>query len=210
MSKRKGSDDSTDNDPQPPSKRSQCNQAGFHVACTRHPPTQPATITTSMSRITMLALRTSGNRFRPKHRERSHTPAALLPQNPTPASLPQASLPDNASIHTEDNSVATNAAKPKCSRNHNAQVCNHHQSIPIDVLTSFIGKAPRVAILFRDATLDEILQHDGLGDFLRQLYCMEYEHEDSIFKCKDCSGGCQLCCQNCLVKLHQHSPLHRI
>lgn len=146
MSKRKGSDDSTDNDPQPPSKRSQCNRAGFRVACTRDPPTRPATITTSTSRITTLALGTSGNRFRPKHRERSHTPAAPLPQNPTPASLPQASFPDDASLYTEDNSVAADAAKPKRSRNNNAQVCNHHQSVPIDVLTSFIGKAPRVAI----------------------------------------------------------------
>ena len=142
MSKRKGSDDS--NNDQPPSKHSR-NRAGFHVACTRDRPTRQATITTSTSRITTLALGTSGHCFRPKHRERSHTPAAPLPQNPTPASSPQASFPNDASINTEDNSVDTDAAKPKRNRNNNAQVCNR-QSVPIVVLTSFIGKAAPVAI----------------------------------------------------------------
>lgn len=58
--------------------------------------------------------------------------------------------------------------------------------------------------------LDEILRHDGLGDFLGYQYCVECEEQDGIFKCRDCSGGCRLHCQACIVKMHRHAPLHRI
>ncbi|KIJ96214.1 hypothetical protein K443DRAFT_134179 [Laccaria amethystina LaAM-08-1] len=119
MSKHKGSDDSK-NDPQPPPN---CihNRPGFQVAHTRDPPTQQATITSSMSGITTLALGASGDRLKAKHRERSHTPAAPLPPTPTPASLLQTSFPDNISLHTEDNPAATDTAKPKRKHNNNAQ-----------------------------------------------------------------------------------------
>ncbi|KIJ90500.1 hypothetical protein K443DRAFT_116509 [Laccaria amethystina LaAM-08-1] len=65
-------------------------------------------------------------------------------------------------------------------------------------------------LYLRDATLDEILRHDGLGDFLGHRHCVDCGQEDGIFKCRDCSGGCLLRCQGCVVKAHQHLPLHRI
>ena len=62
----------------------------------------------------------------------------------------------------------------------------------------------------RNATLDEILHHDGLGDFLRHQFCVECNKEMGFFKCKDCSSGCRLRCQACIVKAHRETPLHRI
>lgn len=63
---------------------------------------------------------------------------------------------------------------------------------------------------FQDATLDELLRHDGLGDFLGYEYCVTCNKEPGLFKCKDCSGGSRLHCQACTVKSHQNTPLHRI
>lgn len=63
---------------------------------------------------------------------------------------------------------------------------------------------------FRDATLDEILRHDGLGDYLGQLLCCACNIHPGFFKCKDCSGGGRLKCQACVVNAHQDTPLHRI
>ncbi|KDR76587.1 hypothetical protein GALMADRAFT_67342 [Galerina marginata CBS 339.88] len=63
---------------------------------------------------------------------------------------------------------------------------------------------------FRDAALDEILRHDGLGDFLDHQYCVACNNEIGIFKCKDCLSGCRLRCRACMVKAHQDTPLHRI
>ncbi|EDR11733.1 uncharacterized protein LACBIDRAFT_314283 [Laccaria bicolor S238N-H82] len=63
---------------------------------------------------------------------------------------------------------------------------------------------------FQDVTLDKILRHNGLGDFLGHQFCMECNEEMGIFKCKDCSSGCYLCRQFCIVKAHQETPLHRI
>ncbi|EDR06772.1 uncharacterized protein LACBIDRAFT_299636 [Laccaria bicolor S238N-H82] len=84
-------------------------------------------------------------------------------------------------------------------RSHNPSVSN---PTPISKLLEWLS--------FRDATLDEILRHDGLGDFLGNQLCMGCNEETGLFKCKDCSSGCHLRCQACVVKAHSETPLHRI
>lgn len=59
-------------------------------------------------------------------------------------------------------------------------------------------------------TLDEILRHDGLGDYFGHQECYVCHNEPGVFKCKDCSGGGRLRCQLCILKAHQDTPLHRI
>ncbi|KDR65963.1 hypothetical protein GALMADRAFT_232763 [Galerina marginata CBS 339.88] len=61
-----------------------------------------------------------------------------------------------------------------------------------------------------DTTLDEILCHDGLGDYLGCQECFACHDEPGVFKCKDCSGGGRLRCQACIVQAHKDTPLHRI
>ena len=62
----------------------------------------------------------------------------------------------------------------------------------------------------RDMTLDEILHHNGLGDYLGHQECYICHNKPRVFKCKDCSGGGRLCCQLCILKAHQDMPLHHI
>ena len=65
-------------------------------------------------------------------------------------------------------------------------------------------------LAFRDATLDKILWHDGLADYLEHQNCIACGKEAGIFKCQDCFGGSHLRCQSCMVRLHEAAPLHRI
>ncbi|KAF8333820.1 hypothetical protein F5887DRAFT_892938 [Amanita rubescens] len=62
----------------------------------------------------------------------------------------------------------------------------------------------------RDASLDEILRHDGLGDFLGNTTCITCKEDAGTFKCRDCCGGGRLRCRACIVRMHQDIPLHRI
>src|SRR6266550_5028700 len=65
-------------------------------------------------------------------------------------------------------------------------------------------------LALHDASLDEILRHDGLGDALENMTCFVCKKDDGIFKCKDCTGGGRLRCQSCIVHMHCDTPLHRI
>ena len=65
-------------------------------------------------------------------------------------------------------------------------------------------------LTLRDTTLDEILRHDGLGDYRGEHNCYACNVEPGVFRCKDCLGGGRLRCQACLVKAHRETPLHRI
>jgi len=79
------------------------------------------------------------------------------------------------------------------------------------LLSTFILKSKLQEWLsLRDTTLDEILRHDGLGDYLGHPLCCVCNIQPGLFKCKDCSGGGRLRCQSCVVKVHQDMPLHRI
>ena len=63
---------------------------------------------------------------------------------------------------------------------------------------------------FRDTFLDELLCHDGLGDFLGQTECSNCKKSAGVIKCKDCPSGRMLKCPDCVVELHQALPLHRV
>lgn len=58
--------------------------------------------------------------------------------------------------------------------------------------------------------MDEVLRHDGLGDFLGQTSCSSCHKHDGIFKCKCCSNGRLLKCLDCTLVTHQTLPLHRV
>ena len=58
--------------------------------------------------------------------------------------------------------------------------------------------------------MDELLRHDGLGDFTGQTSCSSCRKHDGIFKCKSCSNGSMLTCLDCTVLTHQMLPLHRV
>ena len=62
----------------------------------------------------------------------------------------------------------------------------------------------------QETLLDELLHHDGWGDFLTQSKCFLCKGKDSIYKCEDCSHGALLKCKACLVSVHLLDPLHQI
>lgn len=65
-------------------------------------------------------------------------------------------------------------------------------------------------LAFRQSCLEELLHHDGHGDFLGHKCCSSCGKGDGVYKCKDCFSGGLLCCQECLVTAHRDHPLHRI
>lgn len=65
-------------------------------------------------------------------------------------------------------------------------------------------------LIYRQACVDELLRHDGLGDFLDNKFCVSCNKVAGMYKCKDCFSGCSLRCRDCLVHSHQDHPLHRI
>ena len=106
--------------------------------------------------------------------------------------------------------------KPKQKRNNTTQVCESTftcMTLYSDAVQwhKFTLKSKLLKWLsFWDISLDEILCHDGLGDYLDQPRCCICNIGPSLFKCKDCFGGGRLRCQGCVVKVHQDTPLHRI
>jgi hypothetical protein len=75
-------------------------------------------------------------------------------------------------------------------------------SYPQDQLTEWLK--------FRSTFLDEIIRHDGLGDFLDHTECSHCGKVPGVIKCKDCANGRMLQCQDCTVAYHQNLPMHRI
>lgn len=65
-------------------------------------------------------------------------------------------------------------------------------------------------LVFRESCLDELLRHDGLGDFLGNTLCVSCLGAEGVYKCKDCLGGSLLRCRDCLVNSHRDHPLHRV
>lgn len=206
MSKRRNNDALKDNT-QPTAKRVR-NPPGFRVA---RPPSTAASSSTN-SRITALVVGSNG-RLAGKRKDRSHP---ILPANinPTTTDLPEdtnygTDLPEDA-FQASSTDVPTEP-KPKRKRNNDTQVCDFFTDHYFPDWLQFISKSKLQEWLsFRDTTLDEVLRHDGLGDYLGQLGCSTCNIGPGLFKCKDCSGGSRLRCQNCIVKSHQDIPLHRI
>ena len=65
-------------------------------------------------------------------------------------------------------------------------------------------------LVFRQTCLDELLRHDGLGDFIGRTGCASCSEAAASYKCLDCLSGSLLRCKHCLVTSHQDNPLHRI
>lgn len=60
---------------------------------------------------------------------------------------------------------------------------------------------------YRESFLDEMLRHEGLGDFDTLPPCIDCGEASASFKCADCFGQ-GLLCQECTVKAHRLLPLH--
>jgi hypothetical protein len=63
---------------------------------------------------------------------------------------------------------------------------------------------------FRECCLDELLRHDGHGDFFGLELCISCKTINGVYKCLDCFSGGLLRCRGCLVEAHRDHPLHRI
>ncbi|KAM6497786.1 hypothetical protein JOM56_005734 [Amanita muscaria] len=63
---------------------------------------------------------------------------------------------------------------------------------------------------FRQTCLDELLRHDGRGDYLKGHNCATCQEGEGVFKCLDCFDGGLLRCKACLVAAHHIHPLHRV
>ena len=82
-------------------------------------------------------------------------------------------------------------------------------SSPIDFVF-FCWKSKLLEWLWLRDMTDEILCHDRLGNYLGHQQCCECHDKPGVFKCRDCSGGGHLCCQACVVRVHQDLLLHCI
>ncbi|KAJ6609627.1 hypothetical protein B0H10DRAFT_2297035 [Mycena sp. CBHHK59/15] len=65
--------------------------------------------------------------------------------------------------------------------------------------------------LDREDFLDELIRHDGRGEYIDQTVCAGEgcETTDAPFRCIDCFHG-RLYCKECMVKVHQRMPLHHV
>ncbi|KAG1722852.1 hypothetical protein EDB19DRAFT_1898151 [Suillus lakei] len=61
----------------------------------------------------------------------------------------------------------------------------------------------------QDIYLQELLQHEGCGDYIHDTVCRNCGSGAPRFCCRDCFGT-ELCCHNCVVTLHTKHPTHRI
>ncbi|KAF8976196.1 hypothetical protein BDQ17DRAFT_1395169 [Cyathus striatus] len=83
-----------------------------------------------------------------------------------------------------------------------AQFCPALQSQSLAKLNEWVN--------YQDEFLDELLRHDGKGDYISEDKCSECKKENGSYKCKDCFHGCLLQCRKCIIRGHKNLPLHRI
>ncbi|KAF8335185.1 hypothetical protein F5887DRAFT_892104 [Amanita rubescens] len=181
MAKRKDKQGSAE---QPASKRTRNCAGKFREA---RNPSVVSNASETTSQITTLVV-TPHRRLRGKREHRNHslTPPSL---DSPEACNPAPDLMDATSIHGDIDSTQSDKCSP---RNNNVHA----------KLEEWLS--------LRDASLDEILRHDGLGDFLDNTTCFVCKEAAGIFKCRDCCGGGRLRCRSCIVRMHQDVPLHRI
>jgi hypothetical protein len=61
----------------------------------------------------------------------------------------------------------------------------------------------------RQLCLDEMMRHEGLGTSSGTPLCEDCGAASAVYRCLECAGS-YLNCQDCLVRAHGRSPLHRI
>ncbi|KAJ7472830.1 hypothetical protein FB451DRAFT_1134413 [Mycena latifolia] len=62
----------------------------------------------------------------------------------------------------------------------------------------------------QDIFLAELLRWDGCRDHRGQSNCRHCATGLAEYRCRDCLGGGELLCQDCLLRRHEQLPLHRI
>jgi hypothetical protein len=193
----------------PPPKRSR-RLAGFHLARPVHDIVQPSSSPSSSLFVTV-------------HEERRGSLKAhsqLLSSTPDPSTrastpAPQSIALETAVEHTYDDNadsfaqVEDNGTKTKRKRHTKNAVRSSSESLCASILIKHQDQL-KEWIAFRAIFLDEVLRHDGLGDFLGRTECSWCGKAEGTIKCKDCSSGRMLKCQECIIALHQSLPLHRV
>ncbi|KAJ7891640.1 hypothetical protein B0H14DRAFT_2560696 [Mycena olivaceomarginata] len=62
----------------------------------------------------------------------------------------------------------------------------------------------------REDFLDELLRHDGRGDYIAQALCAAgCQTPNPVYRCSDCLHPC-LFCEVCIKAIHERTPLHHI
>ena len=205
----------------PQSSATKRTRPGFCVSLPRVPESITSAVSPSISsssRVTTLAVGPTGRR-KGKRKYRNHTPAVTelgLTISPSPPTLLEDTSyndgqpPNEPELQDKPSPAPIIHTKPKRYRNNNAKV--RRDWVNSDMRLIYFGLKTKLLewLSIQDATLDEILRHDGLGDFFGRQNCVSCDREIGRFKCRDCSGGCRLRCSTCIVKCHQDVPLHRI
>ena len=103
---------------------------------------------------------------------------------------------------------ATVAPKPKPKRKNTTSVRVLLQ-VFLALLTIFQSKL-KEWLPFRDSFLNELLRHDGHGDYLGSTICLSCGQEGGVLKCRECFSGSLLRCRACVLQAHQDHPLHHV
>ena len=184
----------------PPAKRSRM-PAGFHVARFAPVSLRPST-TTSTSRTLFVMVNQPDKQcgiFEVQNRVLTST-TSTQGSSTSPSQKSHVQLPVEPNTGTEfqdipqnqDEPIQQQTVKPKRKRNMTNAVC-YSTYCPNFCVTSNLNSCWQHQltewIQFRSAFLDEVLRHDGLGDFFGQTKCSNCGNVLGIIKCRDCSNG---------------------
>lgn len=193
-----------------PSPKRSRRLAGFRLARSVDDLVQPSSSPSSSLFVTVHEERRGSLKAHPRLLSSTPDPSTRAP---TPA--PQSITSETAVDHTYDDNVDSFAqvedhgAKPKRKRHTKNAVRSSSESLCASILIKYQDQL-KEWIAFRAIFLDEVLRHDGLGDFLGHTECSRCGKADGTIKCKDCPSGKMLKCQECIIALHQTLPLHRV
>jgi hypothetical protein len=110
-----------------------------------------------------------------------------------------------------DASMPKPKPKPKRKRNNTTSVSiSFLRSTVLHTIGEPLQSKLKEWLPFRDSFLDELLRHDGHGDYLGSNLCGSCERDDGVIKCSNCFSGCLLRCRTCVLSAHQDHPLHYI
>ena len=87
-------------------------------------------------------------------------------------------------------------------------------SLPLSLYLQIVTEKKKMKLTewleVRQEFLDELLRHDGHGDFHGRGPCTSCMISDGEYKCSDCYTGCLLRCRDCMVNSYRDHPLHRV
>jgi hypothetical protein len=200
---------STSNEVRPPPPKRSRRLAGFRLARPAQL-VQPSPSPSSSLFVTVHEERRgslkANSRLLSSTPDPSTRPSTPAPQSITPETVVEHTYDDNADSFAQ---IEDHGAKPKRKRHTKNAVRGSSESLCARILIKHQDQL-KEWIAFRAIFLDEVLRHDGLGDFLGHTECSRCGKAEGTFKCKDCSSGRMLKCQECIIALHQSLPLHRV